>query len=173
MKKRSYLLAALLSVAPFVTVGAAEVIFAGNRDGQFDLYRTDLKTSQIQQLTSTPADETMPAVSPDGQRLVFISNRAGADSIFMMPIAGNASEVVDISAEMGATPTRPSRPTQPELRFDMPPTRRNPLQPPASFCSNRRLVSRKSSLTAVNSKPARILTRWWSLIARYGFLTIL
>ena len=102
MKKRSYLLAALLSIAPFVTASAAEVIFAGNRDGQFDLFRADLKSAQTQQLTSTPADETMPAVSPDGQRLVFISNRAGADSIFMMPIAGNASEVADISNGMGA-----------------------------------------------------------------------
>lgn len=102
MKKRSYLLAALLSVAPFFTASAAEVIFAGNRDGQFDLFRADLKTAQIQQLTSTTADETMPAVSPDGRNLVFVSNRAGADSIFMMPIAGNASEVVDISGGMGA-----------------------------------------------------------------------
>lgn len=102
MKKRSYLLAALLSIAPFVTASAAEVIFAGNQDGQFDLFRADLKSAQIQQLTSTPADETMPAVSPDGQKLVFVSNRAGADSIYMMPIAGNASEVVDISSGMGA-----------------------------------------------------------------------
>ena len=102
MKKRSYLLAALLSIAPFIAAGAAEVIFAGNRDGQFDLFRADLKTAQTQQLTDTSADETMPAVSPDGQKLVFISNRAGADSIFMMPIAGSASEVIDISSGMGA-----------------------------------------------------------------------
>jgi Tol biopolymer transport system component len=102
MKIAKLVLVALLSTVPILSVEAAEVVFAGNRDGQFDLFKADLKTSEIKQLTETAADETMPAVSSDGASIAFVSNRGGADSLYRLNLVGNASEVEDISAGMGA-----------------------------------------------------------------------
>lgn len=100
MKIADTLLTALLIMAPVFAADAAEIIFAGNRDNQFDLFRLNLADSQVSQMTSTPADETMPAVSSDGSQIVFVSNQAGADSLYLMP--RNASDAQDISAGIGA-----------------------------------------------------------------------
>ena len=102
MRITEIFLAALFAAVPVLSADAAEIVFAGNRDGQFDLYQVDLKTSETRQLTETTADETMPAVSPDGNGVAFVSNRGGADSLYQMLLDGNASGTEDISAGMGA-----------------------------------------------------------------------
>ncbi len=100
MKIVNALITALLIVAPAFSAGAAEIVFAGDRDGQFDLFTVDPATSQVNQLTASPGDDSMPAVSVDGSNIAFVSNRAGADSLYLMP--RNASGVEDISAGVGA-----------------------------------------------------------------------
>jgi len=101
MKIVKSMFVAMLIAVPTLSATAAEVIFAGEKNGQFDLFIADLSTSQIKQLTETPANEVMPTVSPDRGRVAFISNRSGAESLYLMPI-DNASETTDISAGMGA-----------------------------------------------------------------------
>jgi hypothetical protein len=83
---------------------AAEVIFCGNTDGQYDLYRANIAAGEIQRLTRTSSNELMPAISPDGKHLCFISDREGADSVYLVPMqaAGDASAAVNISAGIGA-----------------------------------------------------------------------
>lgn len=49
------------------------VIFTSNRDGkQNDIYRWDIKTSKLVQLTNTPENEYSPLVSPDGKSFVCV-----------------------------------------------------------------------------------------------------
>lgn len=101
MKIANLFLAALFAATP-VFGQAAEVVFAGNSDGQYDLYHADLTTSKTRRLTETTSAELMPAVSPDGLRLAFVSDRAGANSLYMMSLTENASGAKDISAGVGA-----------------------------------------------------------------------
>lgn len=101
MKIARIFLAAILVAVP-LWAGAATVVFCGSTDGQFDLYQADLETSQIRRITDTKAEEVMPAVSADGKTLVFVSDRAGANSLYLMPLAGIASQAENISAGMGA-----------------------------------------------------------------------
>ncbi|MBU1106502.1 MAG: hypothetical protein KKB51_07555 [Candidatus Riflebacteria bacterium] len=101
MKIARILLIAIIAVSPLLCE-AAEIVFCGNSDNQFDLYRADLKSGQISRLTDTDAEELMPAVSPDGQRLVFVSDRDGANSLYMMSLSGTATVPTNISAGVGA-----------------------------------------------------------------------
>ncbi len=101
MKLARILLAAVLAIAP-ANINAAELVFCGNTDGQFDLYHANLKTAEIRRISETPSEELMPAVSADGSKLVFVSDRAGANSLYMMPLNGTASQTENISAGIGA-----------------------------------------------------------------------
>lgn len=101
MKIAKILLTAIIAVSPLLC-GAAEIVFCGSSSNQFDLYRADLKSGQITRLTNTDADELMPSVSSDGQKLTFVSDRGGANSLYMMPLSGQATEPTYISAGIGA-----------------------------------------------------------------------
>ena len=101
MKVAKFLLIAIAVVSPLFCE-AAEVVFCGSSDNQYDLYRADLKTGEIIRLTRTPAEESMPAAAPDGKKIVFVSDREGANSLYLMTLEGQASEAVNISAGMGA-----------------------------------------------------------------------
>lgn len=47
------------------------VVFSSNRDGNHDIFRLELKTFELDKLTTHPHTETYPRISPNGERLVF------------------------------------------------------------------------------------------------------
>ncbi len=49
--------------------------YAGNQKGDFDIWLRDLSTGSIEQITEHSAADGMPAWSPDGETLVFVSMR--------------------------------------------------------------------------------------------------
>lgn len=53
-----------------------------------DIYLKRIDSRVITQLTNDPAEDTMPAISPDGTRIAFASNRTGNWDIFVMPVEG-------------------------------------------------------------------------------------
>lgn len=53
-----------------------------------DLYLKRINGTALQQLTNDPANDVMPAFSPDGKRVAFASDRAGNWDIYIMDIAG-------------------------------------------------------------------------------------
>ncbi|MBY0262465.1 MAG: DPP IV N-terminal domain-containing protein, partial [Phycisphaerales bacterium] len=53
-----------------------------------DIYYKSSSGRTITQLTSDPANDVMPAISPDGTRIAFASNRAGNWDIFVMAVTG-------------------------------------------------------------------------------------
>lgn len=53
-----------------------------------DLYMKMVDGTTVTQLTSDPAEDAMPAVSPDGQRVCFASNRSGNWDLYIKPIDG-------------------------------------------------------------------------------------
>lgn len=101
MKIAKFLLIAIAVVSPLLCE-AAEIVFCGSSDNQYDLYRADLKTGEIIRLTRTPTEELMPTAAPDGKKIAFVSDREGANSLYLMTLEGQASEAVNISTGMGA-----------------------------------------------------------------------
>jgi len=52
---------------------------------QLDLYAYSFETNSVQRLTDTDySDETSPVASPDGNQLLFISDRSGINNIYRM-----------------------------------------------------------------------------------------
>jgi Tol biopolymer transport system component len=53
-----------------------------------DIYIKSIDGRVVTQLTSDPANDVMPKISPDGGRVAFASNRSGNWDIYVMPITG-------------------------------------------------------------------------------------
>src|SRR5690606_32927267 len=66
----------------------SHIIFASQRDGNWELYLMDANGERVRRLTDDPAADTNPAWSPDGGRVAFESTRAGYSDIYVMPAAG-------------------------------------------------------------------------------------
>lgn len=91
----------MLHLAIASTGFAAEIIFSGQPDNQFDLFKADLSSGKVTQLTQTDADEIMPCVSADGTKIAFISDRQGADSLYLVE-SQTFAQPKYISAGIGA-----------------------------------------------------------------------
>ena len=62
-----------------------------------DIYMQRVGSRVVSRLTDDPAHDVMPAISPDGSRIAFSSNRSGSWDIFVMPITGG--KAVQITSE--------------------------------------------------------------------------
>lgn len=69
-------------------LGEGVLVYFAERDNNFDIYRMDLSTRTEQRLTTPPSSELYPAVSPDGQRIAFMSDQGGDYDIYIMDITG-------------------------------------------------------------------------------------
>ncbi|MEM8483989.1 MAG: PDZ domain-containing protein [Bacteroidota bacterium] len=66
------------------TISESHIAFAYGSD----LWIADQTGGQARRLTSTPAVESNPRFSPDGQWLAFTSNRSGTDAVYVVSING-------------------------------------------------------------------------------------
>ncbi len=74
---------------PCVSRDGEKIVFASTQHRHSaDLYLKRLNSRAVTQLTTGGSDNVMPAISPDGQRVAFASNRNGNWDIFLMPIGG-------------------------------------------------------------------------------------
>jgi Tol biopolymer transport system component len=64
------------------------IVYTSRASGNNDLWTLDPGTGIRRQLTSDPADDTRPSVSPDGRLIAFVSNRQGGSRIWMMHADG-------------------------------------------------------------------------------------
>ena len=55
-----------------------------------DVWVTKIDGTDLVRITSTPAVESDPQLSPDGKWIAFTSNRAGGNSVYMVPVEGGA-----------------------------------------------------------------------------------
>jgi TolB protein len=70
--------------------GSGQIAFDSDRDGNRDIYLMDLATGDVKRLTNNPAYDGIPEWSPDGSKIVFISQRDGGDGdIFVMNADGS------------------------------------------------------------------------------------
>ena len=74
---------------PHFSVDENFVVFCSNRkDGNFEIYKINLKTNNISQLTRDPKLDSYPSFSWDGTKVVFVSNRSGNQQIWLMDADG-------------------------------------------------------------------------------------
>lgn len=74
---------------PDVSPDGTFITFASTQHGATaDIYRKGVNGHTITQLTNDPANDVMPAISPDGARIAFASDRGGTWDIYIMNADG-------------------------------------------------------------------------------------
>ncbi|MFT5424202.1 MAG: TolB protein [Phycisphaerales bacterium] len=74
---------------PAMTRDGTQVVFASTQHRPTaDLYIKDVSSRTVTRLTSDPAQDVMPAISPDGKYIAYCSDRDGTWDLFMMPTTG-------------------------------------------------------------------------------------
>ncbi|MFN3346514.1 MAG: TolB family protein [Candidatus Bipolaricaulaceae bacterium] len=85
------------------------LLFAGlllqEGEGSWELFHYDLRSRDLVQLTVDPYFDWCPRVSPDGLWVAFVSNRAGAPDIWVLPLAGGEPFPVTADPWEDAFPT--------------------------------------------------------------------
>jgi TolB protein len=61
-----------------------QILFVSKQTGNQEIYRMDLITKQVKNLTNNPAQDMNPQLSPDGKKIIFYSNRTGTNQIYSM-----------------------------------------------------------------------------------------
>jgi len=70
------------------TERAGVVVFTSYRDGNGELYAVPSNGGTEQRLTNTAANETQPALSPDGQRIAYLSDESGVPRLWLSAADG-------------------------------------------------------------------------------------
>ncbi len=67
---------------------------SAERHGNWELYAVDAGGGEARRLTNDPASDGLPAISPDGQYVAFLSSRGGSWGVWAMPLRGGEAELV-------------------------------------------------------------------------------
>ncbi|MFW6155613.1 MAG: TolB family protein [Planctomycetota bacterium] len=76
---------------PCVDPSGRTMVYASTAHTRWpDIYIKRIDSKAVTQLTSDPASDIQPAISPDGRYVAFASNRSGAYEIYVMTVHGRA-----------------------------------------------------------------------------------
>lgn len=76
------------------TPDARAVLFsARSHGGKWHLFRADVTSGKLTQLTDGPQDDQLPALSPDGKWIAFVSSRAGNAELFALGPDGGTMRI--------------------------------------------------------------------------------
>jgi Tol biopolymer transport system component len=83
------------------TPDSKELVFSSRGPrGYWHLYSAVVETGALTQLTDGAWDDQLPALSPDGKWIAFVSSRDGNAEVYVMPRGGKAQRVtVDPAAD--------------------------------------------------------------------------
>ena len=83
------LLALMLASDTTAQICEPRIVFASNRDGDWDIYSMDATGDNLAQLTNHPASDEYPACSPDWRRIAFASERGVTPDLYVMDSDGS------------------------------------------------------------------------------------
>jgi len=93
--------------APVVSPDGQSVVYTLRRTdleadrGRYDLWLSPVEGGDARQLTTHIANDTSPAWSPDGNHILFLSNRGEATQVWRLPInGGEAQPVTDLPLDI-------------------------------------------------------------------------
>jgi len=79
------------------------VAFMSARDGNWEVYATNMDGSGFKRLTENAAQDGLPTWSPDGKSIAFVSNRGGVWAIWVMNADGsNQRKLFDLGGGYGS-----------------------------------------------------------------------
>lgn len=81
-----------------------ELVFSSDRAGNQDLWRMPVGGDEAIRLTTDPAPEWCPRLSPDGREITFYSYRSGDREIWVMPAEGGPARRLTTSEGLDALP---------------------------------------------------------------------
>ncbi|MBI1800380.1 MAG: PD40 domain-containing protein [Chloroflexi bacterium] len=70
------------------------VLFMSRRDGNWEIYKVPLAGGKATNLTKNPADDGLPALSPDEKFIAFVSNRSGQWAVWAMRTDGSDARLL-------------------------------------------------------------------------------
>jgi serine/threonine protein kinase len=77
-------------------------VYVSAEAGDWDVYTLDLVSGATRQLTQDGANDGLPAISPDGRSVAFLSDRGSRWAIWYVPIrGGTAQKLFDLSPDWG------------------------------------------------------------------------
>jgi eukaryotic-like serine/threonine-protein kinase len=82
----------------------AWVVYRTGAGTERDLYARRLGADSSVTLVATPADESSPAISPDGRWLAYVSDESGLPEVYVSPFPNTADGRWQISANGGQEP---------------------------------------------------------------------
>lgn len=91
---------------PVISRNGETIFFASTQHRPTaDIYSKSVGGRALTQLTNDPAHDVMPALSPDGKRLAFASNRNGSWDIYIMAVDGGQPVQVTSDAAHELSPS--------------------------------------------------------------------
>jgi dipeptidyl aminopeptidase/acylaminoacyl peptidase len=83
----------------------ATLLFASNRDGDFEIYAANPDGSNLRQLTRNFVTDRYPSYSPDGKRIVYSSTATGSLDIWSMNADGSEPKQLTTAAGLDELPS--------------------------------------------------------------------
>lgn len=80
---------------PHISAAGQRIVFRSGGNGSGHVYVMDGAGKQRRRLTDAAAVETMPAVSPDGEWVVFPTNRAGGRKLWLQRVDGTGGRFLE------------------------------------------------------------------------------
>ena len=74
----------------------ARIVFTSTRDGNPEVYISDTIGTVARRVTNSNGEDAHPSLSPDGQTIVFVSNRSGAPRLWSVPAPALDATVFDV-----------------------------------------------------------------------------
>lgn len=92
-------------ITPRLNYGSGRIVFASNRDGDFEIYSMQSDGTDLRQLTFNTAADLNPDWSPNGQQIVFESQRDGQSELYVMNADGTGLTRLTAYADFDGFPT--------------------------------------------------------------------
>ena len=92
---------------PIFSHDGTRIAFSSDRGNPLgsdnNIWVLDTRNGKLTELTTNPAEDTMPAWSPDDKEIVFVSSRDGYQSAWAVNVATKAEHKVARSAQARST----------------------------------------------------------------------